>query len=570
MVVLTDTPRNLTHFDKIRLMSPYPPDWFKAEDFSSCKISVDTLGSIVLDYFSGHTSRRRVALQTFGEFVEWMTKTRHTFICNTTAEVDACINLCSDLAFKLALCKHRSAVYNGLTFTRTAHKLNIREGNKWWHVWDVSDVSRAGAYSLRSLNDAEEIRTFTADFLSLCLEFGLIVSSELSWSSLAQNFLMRNIVSGWPDWDNPTERGIQFEFYQWAKSSYHSSRTLGHFVGTRFDGVRSHLSILYNLPDHSAFYSNYKKTKTFCPGAAYGLYKIRTKLPELAFLPWRMRISDSSWGAFYEVHGEQEPVVTQQELEGVMEVLDFKEDKDFQVLEGLAVVPRKESYPYRRVCGKILELLEDAPKESHVKSMYHRFVGKMFQVIEGDSRGLIVASSAHTFDPMVAATVWATERIRVWKTLMSSKDPHYTSMDGGNAESPTLDGKIFKERGTGEYFGYGHQLRDDLGENDLQLLVAQYRDSDHIEVVKDIPVTIATAARCEGVPFSSVGTTRPIKFSYRPGYVGRARPDIKRVGELLERTVTLKTLLPEEALARFEEDKKERLLEWLTQPEPNW
>lgn len=561
MTIAIDTPRNLSHFTEVSLRSPYRADWFTAKDFSSCKIGVSILGEVEIDYFSEHTGRKRVPLQNFRDFLEWMTMTRHTFICNTPAELDACINLCPDLEFKLLLYKNHQAVYNGLRFYRTEHKLNIRRGNDWWSVWDVSDVSREGPYHLKILNDAEDIRLFTISFLQMCLDFGLVVSSELTWSNLAQNFLMRSVPDAWPDWNRQEEREFQFEFFRWAKSSYHSARALGPYSGTSFDGVRSHLNILYNLVHHSPFYCDYKQVKRFRPDAAYGLYRIHTSLPERSFLPWRLRVSDDDWSAFFEVHGEQVVVVTQQELEGVMEVLGFKPGKDFEVLKAFVVIPRKVVYPYRHLCQRVTRLLDEMPSDSQVKSMYHRFIGKMFQIIHGEGKGLLVASTSCTFDPMVAATVWATERVRVWKVLSSSRDQYSIHMDGAEALLPTLDSRVFSVRSVGERFGFSHQLRDDVGKNDIQLLVEKCRDLDHIEVAGEVQITFGATVGSD-IPLSAVGTKRLVVRRFRPGYNGREKPSIKMVGVLLGERIDVGTIPSERVRARFIESKEEAS-EWL-------
>jgi hypothetical protein len=555
VTIIYDTPRdNLQRYSKVTLKSPYTPSWFKIENYAACKINVSTGGLVNIDYVSDTIPSQRVLVNTFEDFVYWMTLTKkHTFICNTDSEVDACIALCPDKEFKTAFHKTSSATYNGVRFYRAAHKLNITKDGVCYHILDVSDLSREG-YKLKPLQDVNAILSFVINFLQICYDNGLVVDNNLTWNAVARNFLMTKVAHyAWPNWQNEIERYFQYEFYRWGKNSYHDFCTLGSYDGVNFDIVRSHLNALKNLPCHSKNHCEYVIGKKFFnPHASYGIYQIMLAQPAMPFVPFRPRMTGFSGTFFPDIEGDIGYMALQQELEVVMEVLGWKENKDFKVFNSIQVIPRDYSFAYLEAVKIVEKMLtkDKFGKENPLKSIYQRFAGTMFHLLEGeenDQNSFVVASSSHVFDPMIVATIWATERMKVWKTHMKSKRPHRTDMDGGDCEDPPVDGSL-KLGSYGSRFNYSVKMHDDVDSTVVKDLVYSQRDRSHITLTKKKQFSFGdwSSNICD---LSEVGKTRDVNINYYPGYGGRKMLAIPRIGIILDSPIEIPLLTPDDALA---------------------
>jgi len=523
-----------------------------------CSINVDRGGNVKLDYIKDDV-RERTELTSFEQFVEIMTRATHTFTSFPNNELDACLNLHPSPHFKVALLTSshmEGGAYDSLTdctFYWTLHKLNIRSGRKYWHVLDVSDLSRMDSYKLRPLHSADEVKAFTVKFIVFCQHFNLLMGNNFTWSELARNFLLRTVPrTAWPNWNNETEKTFQGKFLSWYKGPHHGTRVLGTFTSSDFDRIRSHLRILGGLPSHSPEYTDYIESTRYNPGALYASYFIECDLPQLPFMPWRVRMASDFTP---EVYGEQRVVVLQPNLRAAVEVLGLVEGKHFKVLKSYQVVSRDgyERYPYREPCLKMERLMDAAPKGIHAKSMYHRFIGMMFHMIEGSEK--LIASTI--FDPMVATTIWAEEYARVWTALMGSIDPHMLRVDGGSALDPDADEGRFSVGIPGVHLAYNAQYKDKTGETDVRERVLKQRDKTCLVWRNESSMGLAeTVARLQ--PFGDACKTFIRERSEHPQDPGRRNPKIPYIGVLLDGSFETHVFSEEEAKRAAWEREKNR------------
>jgi len=538
--------------DYLVFTNTYHPNWLSVRDnLAFCKFDVDRAGNVTADYVCG-LEHKRVIVTTFKQFMELMTKASHTFTVFDNCEMDACLNLHPDPLFKDAV--HKGAAYDpqlGCYFYWTKHKLNIREGNTWWHVLDVSDLSRLDSYKLKPLGSVEEIREFTLRFIQFCLDNHLTITNNFTWSGIAKSFLMSYVSrDAWPKWKDPTEVDFQLHFLQGNKGPHHGARTIGTFVGSDFDRIRSHLNILKSMPSHARWCTDYKITNKYNPDALYASYWIKCNLPQLPFMPWRIRL-DSDFTP--EVYGEQSVVVLQPNLSAAIRVLGLKEGKDFEVIKSYQVVSKdgRIRYPNAEACRRVERMLEVRPKDIHLKSMYHRFAGMMFHVIREPDK--IIASNV--FDPMVASTIWAEEYARCWETLMNSVDPQLMRVDGGTARTPTVDLAVYELGTLGTHLSFNQQFKDKTGETYFRDEISKYRDESYLIRKSESRLGFSEAFGSL-IPLAEVGKTKLREYRVHPGDPGRKGPEIKRIGDLLDTTITTEVLSGEEAEERACERQK--------------
>ena len=536
--------------DSISYSGVFQPHWFDPKDFMFCKINVDRMGSITVFYIFGD-EYKHVKLTTFKEFIELFTKASHTFTVFDENELDACLNLHTSNKFKYQLATTGEAwdSETWCNFYWTKHKLNIRNGNKWWHVLDVSDLSRINAYKLCPLGSVEEIREFTLNFIKMAWQNGLVLSNNFTWSGIAQNFLMKRVEhSAWTKWKDPLELEFQTHFLQWNKGPHQGARVIGTFGGSDFDRIRSHLNILKDLPSHARWCTDYIKSTHFNPDALYANYKIECNLPRETFMPWRIRL-DSDFTP--EVCGEQLVVVFQPNLKAAIKVWGLKEGTDFKVIKSYQVVQKKSEpimHPYRDACLKIQRLLEQKTlNEYHIKTIYQRFIGLMFHVLKDSQAETMRASQV--FDPMIASTVWAEEQARCWETLMSSKDPQLMRVDGGTAVEPKISTELYTLGNYGTHLAFNHQLKDKVGETYYRDLISQNRDKAYLPGKTDVRLGFREAMyRDNLLPLNMVGKTITREVKLPPGDRSRKTPEIKRIGVLLNDKIISEVFTPEEAV----------------------
>jgi hypothetical protein len=532
----------------------YFPNWLKVRDnIAFCKFDVDRAGNVTADYLCG-PEHNRVHVTSFKQFVELMTKVSHTFTVFADCEMDACLALHPDPLFKDAI--HKGDAWDletGCRFYWTKHKLNIRSGNTWWHVLDVSDLSRTDSYNLKPLGSVEEIRDFTLRFLQFCMDNFLTLTNNFTWSGIAKNFLMKFVDrSAWPKWNDPTELDFQLHFLQGNKGPHHGARSIGTFVGADFDRIRSHLAILKGMPSHARWATKYVVTDRYNPDALYAWYWIKCNLPQLPFMPWRIRL-DTDFTP--EVYGEQSVAVLQPNLSSAIRVLGLKEGKDFEVVKSYQVVSRdgRIRYPYAEACRRVERMLEIKPKDIHLKSMYHRFAGMMFHVIRESDK--IIASNV--FDPMVASTIWAEEYARCWEALMNSVEPQLMRVDGGTARSPKVDLAVYELGVLGTHLAFNQQFKDKTGETYFRDEVSKQRSKAFLSRRAETRLGFSEAFG-NLIPLSEVGKTRLRESKIYPGDYGRKCPEIKCVGDLLDGTVTTEVYSGDEAEAVACERRKLR------------
>jgi hypothetical protein len=264
-------------------------------------------------------------------------------------------------------------------------------------------------------------------------------------------------------------------------------------------------------------------------------------------------------GTFFpDIIGDIGYMALQQEIEAVKEVYGWKEGRDFTVLNSIQVVPKEKCFVYLDAVRTVERMIvEEKPgKPNPLKSVYQRFAGTMFHLLEGeenDQNSFVVASSSHVFDPMIVATMWAIERMKVWTTLMKSKRSHRMDMDGGDSEDPPTD-TVIKLGKQGTRFNFSVKLHDDVDSTEIRDLVYNQRDKNKITVMKKKQFGFGdwSSGACS---LGDVGKTRDVELSYFPGYGGRKIVVLPRIGILLDKPFELPQLTPAEAEAlKFQKD----------------
>jgi len=411
---------------------------------------------------------------------------------------------------------------------------------------DVSDLSRSDGYKILPLHSAEKVKDFSLKFIQFCIDSGLVIGNNMTWSGIAHDYLVKYVQrNAWPHWNDPIEVDFQVHFLQGYKGPHHGARALGTFVGADFDRIRSHLNILKDMPNHARWCTKYVTAKRFNPDALYASYWIRCNMPQLPFMPWRVRL-DADFTP--EVYGEQSVVVLQPNLASAIKVLGLKEGKDFEVLKSYQVISADGivRYPYRYACRRLLHILDNAPKGVHVKTLYQRFVGMMFHTIR--EQGDIIASNV--FDPMLASTVWAMEDVQCWEMLINSTNPQLRRVDGGTAGSLSVDVDKYTLGAAGVHLAFNQSLKDKTGETYYRDRITRYRDKAYLPNIVESRLGFREAFG-SFIPLAEVGKNRVRELKEWPGDGSRSHPKIKHVGELLDGTLITNVFSEEEAMEAF-------------------